>query len=60
MSRRAQDSSEIRNFIATKQRLTGGMLLPEDIAGLAAFLLSDDSTGITGCVIDADGGWSVN
>lgn len=60
MSRRAQDSSEIQNFIATKQRLTGGMLLPEEIAGLAAFLLSDDSTGITGCVIDADGGWSVN
>ena len=60
MSQRAQESNEIQDFIRTKQPLTGGMLLPVNIAGLVAFLFSDDAVALTGCVINADGGWSVS
>ena len=32
---------------------------PEDYPGLVAFFLSDDAAYITGQVITADGGWTV-
>ncbi|MER5185746.1 glucose 1-dehydrogenase [Streptomyces sp. NPDC002896] len=32
--------------------------LPEDVAGLVAFLVSDDASYLTGAEIAADGGWS--
>lgn len=36
----------------------GRMGKPEEVAGLIAFLLSDDSTFITGACISIDGGMS--
>jgi len=36
----------------------GRMAEPEEIAAVAAFLLSDDASYITGATIDAAGGWS--
>lgn len=60
MSRRAQESSEIQEFIKARQPLTRGMLVPGDLSALVAFLLSADASAITGCIINADGGWSVS
>jgi len=48
-------------FIETEQPLDGGRIShPNDIAGMAAFLLSDQSTFITGQEITIDGGWSIS
>lgn len=37
--------------------LAGGLPSPDDIAGVAAFLVSDAATMITGQHIAVDGGW---
>ena len=37
----------------------GRMGRPEDVAGLAAFLASDEADFITGRVFTADGGWTL-
>jgi NAD(P)-dependent dehydrogenase (short-subunit alcohol dehydrogenase family) len=60
MAQRALHDEEIRSYIANKQPLkSGGVLDPEDIAGLVVFLLSDAACSITGQIIAVDAGWSV-
>jgi NAD(P)-dependent dehydrogenase (short-subunit alcohol dehydrogenase family) len=60
MAGRAASDPDILDFAGRKQPLAGGMLEPEDIAGAICFLLSDDSSLITGQVLHVDGGWSVS
>lgn len=61
MSSRAKTNQGIMKFIGTKQPLDGGRIgKPNDIVGMAALLLSDDSTFITGQEILIDGGWSIS
>ena len=60
MSARAQANSQIMDYVSHKQPLTKGMLSPEDIARTARFLLSSESSPITGQVINVDGGWTVS
>jgi NAD(P)-dependent dehydrogenase (short-subunit alcohol dehydrogenase family) len=50
---------ELRDFVARKQPLSGGMIDADAIARTALFLLSGESSAITGAVLTADGGWSV-
>ncbi|HYI94995.1 MAG TPA: SDR family oxidoreductase [Bryobacteraceae bacterium] len=57
MSKRAQDSAEIREFIRGKQPLAEGFIEAGDVAAAALFLLSDDSRYITGEVLTVDAGW---
>ena len=59
MAERAASDPEIVEFIRWKQSLVGRLLEPEDVAGVAAFLLSRDALAITGQVLDVDAGWSL-
>jgi NAD(P)-dependent dehydrogenase (short-subunit alcohol dehydrogenase family) len=59
MSQRAQTDEHILSRLPQLQPLTGAMGTAEDIAGTAAFLLSDDAGFITGAVLTVDGGWTV-
>lgn len=59
MSQRAQGDPVVLDYVARKQPLKGGMLEPDDVASVAAFLLSDDARAITGEVVAVDGGWAV-
>jgi NAD(P)-dependent dehydrogenase (short-subunit alcohol dehydrogenase family) len=58
-SEAALGAPELRDFVKRKQPLADGMIGVEAIARAALFLLSDDSSAITGDVLLADGGWSV-
>jgi NAD(P)-dependent dehydrogenase (short-subunit alcohol dehydrogenase family) len=60
MAARAVGDPEVRAFLRTKQPLAGGPGQPEDLAGAAAFLCSDDARFITGAVLPAEGGWCVS
>lgn len=60
MSQRAQTNPHILNRLKQLQPLTGEMGLPEDIAGTAAYLASDDAKFVTGVVLPVDGGWTVH
>ncbi len=59
MSRRAQESEEIRLRLPSLQPLTGAFGSPVDVARAALFLASDDASFITGSVLTVDGGWTV-
>lgn len=61
MAARAKGNESIMDFIKTKQTLDGGRISqPQDIVGMAAFLLSDQSKFITGQEILIDGGWAIS
>jgi NAD(P)-dependent dehydrogenase (short-subunit alcohol dehydrogenase family) len=59
MSRRAQENPEILERMKQKQPLAQGLMEPEDIARAALFLLSPESSMITGQVLGIDAGWSL-
>jgi len=60
MAPRAVGDEAVRNFLLTKQPLTGGPGQPDDCAGAAVFLCSDAARFITGAVLPVDGGWGVS
>jgi NAD(P)-dependent dehydrogenase (short-subunit alcohol dehydrogenase family) len=60
MSTRAVSDPAIRHFLWTKQPLGPGPGRPEDCAGAAVFLCSDEARFITGAVLPVDGGWCVS
>lgn len=61
MALRAAQDEVIQAFIQTKQPLDGGRIgCPEDLDGLAAYLLSEASRFVTGQVIAVDGGWTLS
>jgi NAD(P)-dependent dehydrogenase (short-subunit alcohol dehydrogenase family) len=59
MSRRAQADPGIVNFLRVKQPLAGGFIEPDEIAGAACYLLSDEARAVTGQVFVIDAGWSL-
>jgi NAD(P)-dependent dehydrogenase (short-subunit alcohol dehydrogenase family) len=60
MSARALGDGAIGTFLRTKQPLSKGPGQPEDCAGAAVFLCSDEARFITGVVLPVDGGWCVS
>ena len=49
------------DFVSTKQALDGGRIgKPEDLNGLAAYFMSEESRFTTGQVIAVDGGWDLS
>jgi NAD(P)-dependent dehydrogenase (short-subunit alcohol dehydrogenase family) len=61
MAQRAAQDDAIQGFVKTKQPLDGGRIgCPEDLDGLATYLLSEESRFVTGQVIAVDGGWTVS
>jgi NAD(P)-dependent dehydrogenase (short-subunit alcohol dehydrogenase family) len=59
MATRAVNDPDIAAFLRSKQPLGPGPGTPEDCAGAAVFLCSDEARFITGAVLPIDGGWSV-
>lgn len=59
MSKRAQESEQIRARLLELQPLTGDFGSPGDVAQAALYLASDASSFVTGAVLTVDGGWTV-
>ncbi|MGD8406754.1 MAG: SDR family NAD(P)-dependent oxidoreductase [Anaerolineales bacterium] len=59
MSKRAQESENIRTRLPQLQPLTGDFGSPKDVARAALYLASDASSFVTGAVLTVDGGWTV-
>ena len=59
MSRRAQESLEIRSRLSQLQPLTGNFGSTLDVAQAALYLASDAASFVTGAVLTVDGGWTV-
>ena len=60
MAGRAVHDPVIRAFLEAKQPLGPGPGTPEDCAGAAVFLCSDEARWITGAVLPVDGGWTLS
>jgi NAD(P)-dependent dehydrogenase (short-subunit alcohol dehydrogenase family) len=61
MSVRARENDNIMSYIKFKQPLDGGRIgKANDVTSIAALLLSDQTSFITGQNIAVDGGWSVS
>ena len=60
MATRALADPPTMAYAASKQPLAGGPLGPGDVAGVAAFLMTDAAAMITGQLIAVDGGWGVS
>jgi NAD(P)-dependent dehydrogenase (short-subunit alcohol dehydrogenase family) len=60
MSERAQNNPAILELMKIKQPLVENLIMAEDIAHTALFLMSDEARTITGEVVKVDGGWSVS
>jgi NAD(P)-dependent dehydrogenase (short-subunit alcohol dehydrogenase family) len=59
MSERARNNPHIISRLKDLQPLTSMMGHPDDVAGAAAYLASDDARFVTGSVLTVDGGWTV-
>lgn len=59
MSRRAQESEQIRARLPALQPLTGDFGDPQDVAQAALYLSSENARFVTGAVLTVDGGWTV-
>jgi NAD(P)-dependent dehydrogenase (short-subunit alcohol dehydrogenase family) len=60
MATRACHDPAILEYLHTKQPLNQGPGTPEDCAGAAVFLCSDEARFLTGVVLPVDGGWCVS
>src|SRR6187431_3200871 len=61
MAQRASKDEQILVFIKSKQPLDGGRVgQPDDLDGLSAYFMSDQSKFTTGQVVSVDGGWSIS
>jgi NAD(P)-dependent dehydrogenase (short-subunit alcohol dehydrogenase family) len=60
MSARAQTSAEVLELMKRKQPLRAGMIAAGDVARAAIFLLSDESSSITGEILLIDAGWRIS
>jgi NAD(P)-dependent dehydrogenase (short-subunit alcohol dehydrogenase family) len=59
MSTRAQNDDATRDYLRTRQPLTGDFGTPEDVAGAIEYLATDRSSFVTGVVLEVAGGWSI-
>ncbi len=59
MATRATNDPRIRSYLATKQPITGGIGLAEDVAEAALYLCEPASRFVTGAELVVDGGWCV-
>lgn len=58
MSLRAQSNPEIIAKLPALQPLTGDFGAPQDVANAALYLVSDESSFVTGEILTVDGGWT--
>jgi len=58
MSLRAQSNPEIIAKLPALQPLTDDFGAPQDVANSALYLVSDESSFVTGETLTVDGGWT--
>ena len=60
MSARASTDPVIAEFMAAKQPLKGGIMDASEVAHTSYFLLNNESSMITGQVVQIDAGWGIS